>query len=139
METDQKLKYLGAVSTALSLALGERNEDYNKSGIGLRDYWKINGIKAPLQMVDMKMKRALSQIGSWTLLNGHHVPTDLVQVEKLEESMVDLINYAAFVVCEVKSLYEDYVPVKGELKMRDQRLLIHLQKAVRDWQEGKNA
>lgn len=135
MELDQKVKYLGAIATSLALAMGQRNDDYNKSGIGLRDYWKMNGLRSPLQMVDMKMKRALSQIGSWQLVNGHPSPTSAEQVAKLEESMVDLINYAAFVVCEAKSLYEDHVNVKQEVELQDSGLLFHLQNAVKAWQE----
>lgn len=114
MESDQKKKYLNAIATAMALVVGQRNQDYNSGGIGLRDYWKINGIWAPVQMVDMKLKRAMSQVATWTTVNRHALPMTSVEVEKLTESMVDLINYAAFVVCEAVSLYDDNIAKKRD-------------------------
>ena len=108
MEQDQQEKYMKALAMAVALVVGPRDQDYNKGGIGLRDYWKVNGIKSPVQMVDMKLKRAFSQLGTWTEdTNGHPLPKDWQQVDKLEESMLDLINYAAFVICEAHSLADD--------------------------------
>lgn len=105
MEAEQKAIYIEALAAAIALVVGPRDEDYNKGGIGLRDYWKVNGINAPIQMVDMKLKRALSQLGTWGKdERGRLVPRDRAAVEKLSESMLDLINYAAFVICEAESL-----------------------------------
>lgn len=108
MENDQKEKYLKALADATALVSGPRDADYNKGGIKLRDYWKTNGIMSPIQMVDMKLKRALSQLGMWNKNEaGHLIPRSQQDVDKLNESMLDLINYAAFVICEAESLYEE--------------------------------
>lgn len=113
MEKESKEKYMKAIAAAIALVVGPRDEDYNRGGITLRDYWKTNGIKSPIQMVDMKLKRAFSQIGTWDVdLNGHSVPKNWQQVDKLEESMLDLINYAAFVICEAHSLGNELPMIK---------------------------
>lgn len=105
MEEEQKARYMKAMARAIALVVGPRDADYNKGGIKLRDYWAVNGIKSPIQMVDMKLKRAFSQIGTWGEDDrGHPIPKSWGQVDKLEESMLDLINYAAFVICEAHSL-----------------------------------
>lgn len=130
MEDNQKQKYFDALGKAIALVVGQRNEDYNNSGIGLRDYWRVNGIRAPLQMVDMKLKRALSQIGAW---HEDGFPTSRDQVDKLTESMVDLINYAAFVVCETESLYEDHcVAYAADLEVLNKSLEFSLPKRLRE-------
>jgi hypothetical protein len=108
MEQEQRAKYMTAIAEAIKLVVGPRDADYNKGGIGLRDYWKVNGINSPIQMVDMKLKRAFSQIGTWKRDEKDHLqPQSYAQVAKLEESMLDLINYAAFVICEAHSLFEE--------------------------------
>lgn len=108
MEKEQKEKYLKAIADAVALVSGPRDADYNKGGIKLRDYWKVNGILSPVQMVDMKLKRALSQLGMWDKNEaGYLKPRNRQDIDKLNESMLDLINYAAFVICEAESLYEE--------------------------------
>lgn len=109
MEIEQMKKYKKTIAAAEALVSGPRDEDYNRGGVTLRDYWKVNGLLSPLQMVDMKLKRALSQISSWDMEKiGTPIPKDKVQVDKLTESMLDLINYAAFVVCEAETLWEEH-------------------------------
>jgi hypothetical protein len=145
MEQDQKELYLAAISGALALAMGDRNEDYNKGGIKLRDYWAMNGIRSPLQMVDMKLKRALSQVGTWDHSFEHRpVPKDIAQVAKMAESMIDLINYAAFVVCEAATLYKESQGFKGvDIEKQDTRILPgdglrgFLEDAIERWHSGK--
>lgn len=110
MDKRSKELYLEAIGKALALATGQRNEDYNKGGIDLRSYWEVNGIKSPLQMVDMKVKRALSQVGTWpTEPKGLPCPTEGKQVDAILESMADAINYAAFTFCEAASLLEEHM------------------------------
>ncbi len=140
MEEDQKRIYLAAMAGALSLAMGDRNEDYNKGGVKLRDYWQMNGIRSPLQMVDMKLKRAMSQIGTWDHSSElRPFPKDPVQVAKMAESMIDLINYAAFVVCETVSLHKEFGLVKdpGARILPGDSLPGFLQDAVERWQTAK--
>lgn len=110
MEREQKEKYMAAIAGAIALVIGPRDEDYNKGGIDLRDYWEVNGILGPVQMVDMKLKRAFSQLALWKSEEGNLVPKNRQQVDKLAESMLDLINYAAFVICEAETLYEEKEP-----------------------------
>jgi len=108
MEKRQKEFYLEALGTALKLAGGQRDQDYNKGGIDLRDYWEVNGIRGALQMVDMKVKRALSQVGSWSVdKQGRPEKPSKEQVAAILESMADAINYAAFTFGEAAALYED--------------------------------
>jgi hypothetical protein len=108
MNEVQKSYYTAVIAHALKLAAGPRDADYNKGGIDLRDYWETNGIKSPLQLVDMKVKRALSQVCSWpTDEKGRPCAPNPEQVEKIVESMADAINYAAFTVCEAVSLMTD--------------------------------
>jgi len=137
MEKDQQEKYMAALAGAIGLVVGPRDADYNKGGIGLRDYWTINGIKSPLQMVDMKLKRALSQVSTWKKnADGNLVPENVEQLGKITESMLDLINYAAFTVCEAVSLYENSnsYPV-GLLESPKFPLSKRLSEAVRLWQQ----
>lgn len=147
MDAGQRSNYIDVIATALSLAMGDRNDDYNNGGVGLRDYWQMNGIKSPLQMVDMKMKRALSQLGSWQIQDGRLQPTTAKQVDKMVESMVDLINYAAFVACETMALLDDAqeadrlcrVPIEV-YSAPEKGLSAHIKTAVMNWQqENKNA
>lgn len=119
MERDQREKYVEAIAGAIALVIGPRDADYNRGGVGLRDYWAINGIKSPLQLVDMKLKRALSQLSTWqSEPNGKLYPPSRESIDKLTESMLDLINYAAFVVCEANSL-----PVLEAVDIMDDRLM----------------
>lgn len=141
MEQDQKTKYMRALANAIALVIGERNDDYNRGGIGLRDYWKVNGIKSPIQMVDMKLKRAFSQIGTWTEdPNGHPIPPSITSVMKLQESMLDLINYAAFVICEAESLAEENLKAGRDMAATESfgpaplALRQRLEEAVQLWQ-----
>ncbi len=134
MEESQKDKYVAAITAAVGLAMGNRNEDYNKSGIGLRDYWAVNGIRSPLQMCHMKILRALSQVGTW----NNNKPEKAPQVEKLVESMVDLINYAAFTICEAVSLAEEAHIHENPMSMFDEDILhAQIMKGVEEWKKGK--
>lgn len=139
MEKDQKLKYMEAVAGAVALVVGPRDEDYNKGGIGLRDYWETNGIMSPVQMVDMKLKRALSQLANWNKdVDGNLLPPSRAAVDKLNESMFDLINYAAFVVCEAESLFDDVTSAVHEFDQSPgwySSLGHRLGEAVKLWQE----
>lgn len=133
MEQEQKELYMNTIAAAIALVVGPRDQDYNKSGIGLRDYWMVNGIRSPLQMVDMKLKRALSQVGTWDIEQmgpNCPVPTKKEQVDKLAESMLDLINYAAFVVCEASSLYQDHCPGDEAIEFSHKRLGKAIEDAV---------
>jgi hypothetical protein len=148
MEQDQKEKYLVALAGAIALVIGPRDQDYNQGGFGLRDYWTVNGIRSPLQMVDIKLKRALSQVATWDREQygpDKPVPTSKAQVEKLVESMMDLINYAAFTICEAESLYESDVESALPKHVRDgmcavtreELLAQRLAEGIKMWQAGQ--
>lgn len=104
----------------------------------------MNGIKSPLQMVDMKVKRARSQLATWdTEQMGADcpVPTSRAQVDKLNESMMDMINYAAFVICEAESLYQEHVAsaIPHDSGLRavtvNESLMRRIAEAVHLWQK----
>lgn len=141
MEREQLDKYMEALANAMQLVLGPRDEDYNKGGIGLRDYWKVNGIRSPLQMVDMKVKRALSQVAGWDteqMGSDMPIPTSRAQVDKLNESMLDLINYAAFVICEAESLFEEHIQQEKKTEFEFAiALKVRLQEAVKLWRSDR--
>ena len=115
MEKEQRDLYLMALAKSIALVIGPRDEDYNKGGIGLRDYWAVNGISGPLQMVDMKVKRARSIIAG-----ERTIPEE--KADKLLESMADGLNYAAFTSCEAVSQAMEAASLKPEHFFNDKEM-----------------
>jgi hypothetical protein len=128
MEKSQRDLYLLALAKSVALVMGPRDEDYNKGGIGLRDYWKVNGILGPIQMVDMKVKRAQSIVAGQRTVPAH-------KAEKLLESMADALNYAAFVECEAVSQTVDSGEKTSEnhFTAREMELADLLGRAIEAW------
>jgi len=80
------LLYLKTIAAGLKLVTGQRRSDYG--AIPIREYWKVNGVKAPLQMVWMKCLRAISA-------SENNNTTSMI------DSLIDCINYCAFTVAEI--------------------------------------
>lgn len=141
MEQEQYVFYINTICEALQLVKGPRNEDYNSGGIGLRDYWEVNGLMAPVQMVDMKLKRIRSLIGTFPDdEKGRKCPPTIAAYAKLLESCVDLINYAAFISCEGASLYNELVEGSGdEVVFRNAGKATQLSEAIKTWENNDNA
>ena len=96
------LLYLKVITAALKLVTGQRRTDYGQ--VPIREYWKINGIAAPLQMVWMKILRAKSAFDG--MIQGRVNGTDEHDFTRgLIDSLVDCINYAAFTIAECIMVY----------------------------------
>lgn len=130
MEDEQKALYMCALARAIALVVGPRNDDYNQSGIGLRDYWTVNGILSPIQMVDMKVKRARS------IVNGMET-LPMEKFDKLTESMVDAINYCAFTICEAASQAKDTRGIKPLELFSDNEMVLakQLSNTIEMWRQ----
>jgi len=110
-------KYAAVMAAALQLIKGRRNQDYNKGGMDVRDYWEVNGLASPVQMVDMKLKRARSAMAGMPVDgNGLSSPVAFEQVRSFADSCIDGINYLAFCVMEAMELAQHNTPASAPLE-----------------------
>ena len=103
-QTEEALFYvcfLASIASSVNLVCNSRKQEYNV-GVSIREYWEINGIKAPLQMANMKIKRAKSGLSVLKLLGNDATKDDKDSTRlKVIDSLVDCISYAAFTVAEL--------------------------------------
>ncbi len=90
-----KTYYDEVISKATELALGAKSHDYNSGDITIRDYARYSGSRHFVDMCYHKVLRLISLDGVSPRCEG------------IEDSLVDLINYAAFAYAEYKCREDD--------------------------------
>lgn len=87
-----KKHYEEALAEASKLFVGVKNDGYNSGGVDIRDYWSYGGVRDIAYMCHAKATRLISLSSTGKKVNDCGI----------EDTCVDLINYAAFAFAEAR-------------------------------------
>lgn len=120
------------IAMAHAVRNGQRRRDYDSNGLGIRDYWRPYGVGSATQMVWMKALRMIATNPQ----EADGKAKDLRKLRSFLDSVVDVINYAAFAgaeaLCrmgevEMETLVEELNGTYGvTAKREDDELAFHL-------------